>query len=187
MAALTAAMLALSAANTVGKVAGDRRAASIAEGQGNAQGGLLDMNATLADNQAANATARGDQAASRVQRRGDLLAGEQRTAFAGQGIDTGSGSAAEVMSQDRGISELDALQIKNNAALEALGYKTQATGYRTQADWARTAGANEAAALRRRTFSTLLGGAAELASIYQTSPKKVSRAPTVPSPTDWQD
>lgn len=161
MAALTTALLALSAAKTVGDFAGQRRAAGIAEQEGDFEGGQLDQNASLVE-------AQGRSAASQVQREGRQLMGSQRAAYAAQGLDTTTGSPADVMSSDARLSELDRLTIMNNAAREAWGYRAQAT-------YARAAGRNRAAALRNQSIGTLLSGVGDLANTYAAAPHGVSR------------
>jgi hypothetical protein len=175
MPALTTAILALSAASTVGKFLGDQKSASIAKQQGNAEGAQFDINASLARSQAADATARGEQAASGVERSARALTGAQRAALAAQGIDPNSGSAAGVVSSDRALSVIDEKTIRNNAARAAWGFNTEAEGYSMQARWARQSGKNQAGAYKMAGYSTLLGGAADLASIYQHAPKGVSK------------
>ena len=167
----TGILLALSAAQTVSTALGDRKSASIAQQQGNAEGAQFDINASLAKNQAADAIARGGQAAGVVEGKARTLTGSQRAALAAQGIDPNSGSAAAVVGSDRAMSTVDEQTIRNNAAREAWGFTTQAKGYTMQGQWARQSGANTAAAYRTASFSTLLGGAADLASIYSRAPK----------------
>lgn len=189
MAALTAALLALSAANTASSYMGDRRNADIAQQQGNAQGSLFDTNAKYADSLAADATQRGIFAEDRVRSAMRQTGGAQRAAAAAAGLSPDAGSARDVFQNDQMLGELDALTVRNNAAREAYGFTVQASNDRTQGAWARASGNNEAAALRSRASSTLLSGAADLASIYAQSPKGVgnaplpSRGPTMAPPT----
>jgi hypothetical protein len=171
MAALTAALVALSAANSASQFFGQRHAATAAEQQGNAQGALFDQNAMLAKAQAADAIARGNQDANGVLRQGRLVGGAQLAAYGAQGLDTSVGSPAAVMANDRALSALDAITIRNNAAREAWGFETEAAGYTAQGAWARASGANEAAAYRRQATGTLLNGAGDLMNIYSNAPK----------------
>lgn len=177
--ALTA-LMALSASNTANQFFGQRKAATIAEQQGNAQGALFDQNAKLASAQAADAIARGDVDANGVIRQGKIVGGAQAAAYGASGLDTSQGSPAAVMANDRALSALDAITIKNNAAREAWGYSTEAAGYTAQGQWARAAGRNEASALRTQSFGTLLNGAGDLMNIYNAAPKGVSNAPYAP-------
>lgn len=174
MAALsTLALLAVSGAKTALNYTEQQHAAKITEQAGDAQAGLIRTNAALATNQAADAIARGDQAASGVARETRALGGSQRAALAAQGVDVGSGSAADVVANDQSLGALDQLTIRQNAAREAYGFKTQAAGYTAQADWTQAAARNTAAGIRRQSAGTLLGGAGELANIWASAPKGV--------------
>jgi hypothetical protein len=182
MAALTGALLGLTALNTIQKFAGDRRNATAAQQQGDYQAGIFGQDASLADQQAADAIARGHEAELKSRGSTRLLTGTQRTDLAAQGIDIGSGSAADIVGQDRALGELDALQIRNNARREAWGYNTQAAQYRSQADMARLAGRNTAAAYRNQSVNTLLSGAGDLFSTYQSfGMNKAPRAAAAPA------
>lgn len=190
MAALsTLALLSLSAAKTVGNYADSRRAATATEAQGEFEALQLERNAGYADAQGQDALARGRQAEG-AQRRGMRgLAGSQRAALAASGVNIDSGSAADVVENDQQIGELDALTIRNNARREAWGYGVQSSDLRQQAGMVRAGAGNTAAALRRQGISTLLSGAGELANIYSSMPKQVSRGASVPATAygtnDW--
>lgn len=182
MAALTGALMALTALNTVQKFAGDRRAATQAEQQGNYQASLYGTDASLADAQATDAIARGHEAELKSRASTRQLTGSQRASFAAQGLSLDTGSPADVVTDDRSLGELDALTIRNNARREAYGYSTQAAQYRNQGALAQLAGRNTAAAYRNQGTSTLLSGAGDLFNTYQSfgmngSP---SRLPTAP-------
>lgn len=184
MAALsTLALLSVTAAQTAGKYADQRRAASAAERQGNYEGELLDQNAGLADLQATDVTARGRQAEGRQRGSSRRLAGAQRAAAAAAGVDINTGSARDVLENDAQLGEFEALTIRNNAAREAWGYQVQASDYRRQADMVRAGGHADAQAMRRASVSTLLSGAGDLASIYATVPRKINRGGTIPTVT----
>lgn len=180
MAALsTIALLAAAAGKTALDFSEQRKSAKLVEQQGDAQAGFLRTNASLADNQAADATARGEEGASSVTRATRALGGSQRAALAAQGVNIGSGSALDVVESDQRLGALDALTIRNNAAREAWGFQTQAAGYRSQADWTQSAARNQAKGIRRQSVGTLLGGAAELANVWASAPKGVGT--TVPT------
>lgn len=178
------ALMAMSTASTIGGALDQRRAGAAAERQGEYEGGLLDANAGLADAGAADAIARGREAEGRQRGQIRRLAGGQRAALGGSGIDIDSGSALDVVRNDATMGELDALTIRNNARREAWGYQVQASDYRRQAELARHAGREEGKARRRQSFSTLLTGAGDLASIYASAPKRISRGGSIPSATE---
>lgn len=146
-------MASLIAAQTANSVVGDVKNAKAAKKLGNA-------NADVATQQAADALARGDEAVGQVDASERGLTGSQRAAFAGQGVDTGSGSAADVVASDRGLSELDKLTIKRNAQREAHGFQLQATAYRK-------GGQLQAANYTNQAYGTLLSGAGQMLGVYQ--------------------
>lgn len=82
-----------------------------------------DTNARTAELQAKDATSRGNRAAIEVKKQAGRVAGDQRVAFAAQGVDVNSGTAAGIQEDTRAMGALDALTIQNNATLEAWGYK----------------------------------------------------------------
>lgn len=182
MAALsTMALLAVSAAQTAGKFADQRRAASAAERQGNYEGDLLEQNAGLADIQAQDTLARGREDEGRQRRSNRQLAGSQRAALAASGVDINSGSAQDVVDSDAALGEFDAMTIRNNAARQAWGYQVQAADYRRNAAMARAGGHETTRSLRNGSVTTLLTGAADLANLYSAAPKRISRGGSVPS------
>lgn len=168
MAALTAALAALTIGSTVSRFASDRRDAKTAQQQGDYEAQLYGMNAGLAEEQSRDAIARGHEAELKSRSGSRQLIGSQRAALAAQGIALDSGSAVDVVENDAALGELDALTIRNNAKREAWGFQTQATQYRQQGELARTSGRNTAKALRNRSVSTLLSGAGDLFSVYQS-------------------
>lgn len=127
--------------------------------QGRYAGRVADQNAEIAEGEAARALQRGAQAAGVKRMETSLEVGEARArAGATEGIDLTSESSLDAIADARMMSELDAQTISSNAALEAWGYKVQATGQRAQARGARYAGKMGAA-------TTLIGAASQAASI----------------------
>lgn len=118
------------------------RAAS-ASADANAQ--TLDQNARMAEMAAGGAIDRGEILAGRALMLGGDVAAKQKTAYAASGVVTQSGSPVDVQESTRGLSALDALTARNNAALTAWGYRTQAANFRHQAGVTRTAGQMQAA------------------------------------------
>jgi hypothetical protein len=169
MAAFTLATAAavLTIGKTLSSFASQQKGATAATRQADYEATLLDRNAELADQQAADALARGDTAVSIQQAQVRGLIGSQRAAAAASGVDVGSGSALDVQLDTAGVGELDRTQIKNNAMLESWGFKSQASDLRARANLVRYAGKNTAAGLKSSSYSTLLSGASELASQYQ--------------------
>lgn len=166
MAALTAALIGLTAASTASSFVGQRKAAKGARAQGNYEGAILDQNAGVADQQAADAIARGAETEARSRAATRSLTGSQRASIAAQGIDASSGSAADVIVNDQTLGELDAMTIRHNAQREAWGFKVEATNDRAQANLARMGGRNRSATLRNASVGTLLSGAGDLYDVY---------------------
>lgn len=133
--------------------------ANQAKNQGAYQAFMAEKNAAFAEDAAEDAIVRGELNADEQRKKTQQTIGSQRTAFAGNGIDVNSGTAAIVQQDAAELGELDALTISNNAAREAYGYKVQASNDRTNAQYA-TANAESSA------FGSLLGGASSAAGSY---------------------
>lgn len=166
MAALTAALIGLTAAQTVASFAAQRKAAGAAQAQGDYQGAILDENATVSDQQAADAIARGHEASLRLGADVKQAVGSSRASMAAQGLDLDVGSAAQIPGEIKAVGALDRLTIENNARREAWGFNVQAQDERNQAKLARMGGRNEAAARKYASYNTLLNGATSLAGMY---------------------
>jgi hypothetical protein len=90
-------------------------------------------NAYLARLAASDVERRAGQDAGRARTAGTQVIAEQRAAFGASGVDGSSGSPLALMADSRLMSELDALTIRNNAAREAWGLRTQARQLATRA------------------------------------------------------
>jgi hypothetical protein len=178
MAALTAALAALTAAGTISKFSGERNAATAAVQQGNYESSIYGQNADIAEMQAQDAIARGREAELRQGMQTKQLVGSQRASLAASGIDPNIGSGAEIQADTNLLGTLDALTIRNNAAREAWGYNVNATQLRGQAALAKRAGQNTAAGLRNQSWTTLLTGGAQLASQFPSN--TIKRTPATP-------
>lgn len=116
--------------------------------QGKYVGAISDVNAKLADLQAADAIRRGKNEAALVGERGLQVQQQQRTQLAAGGVDVNSGNAAAIQEGTGAMSYLDQLRVTNNAALEAIGYKMEAINLTGQGRMARISGrANSNASL----------------------------------------
>lgn len=113
---------------------------SAASAQGAYQQQQHEANARLADLNAADSIRRGETVASDYSKKASQVLGAQKTAYAGQGVDVNSGSAAAVQSETMDVAERDVETIKSNAWREAWGFKTQAATSRAQGAFARQAG-----------------------------------------------
>jgi len=128
-------------------------------------------NAKIADMQAKDALRRGEEAANKHGRAVERLKGEQRAGFAGQGVDVSRGSAADVVDATQMLGDLDVAQIRNNAALEAWGFKVAAADARARSRIAKAEGTNAA-------IGTLLTTGAHAGYAYSRMPTQVPDAGT---------
>jgi hypothetical protein len=103
-----------------------------------------DFNAAALELQATDAIAQGKQQETIFRQQLKQTIGSQRASFAAQGIDVSSGSAEDVQESTAYQGELDALQIRTNAAREAWGYTVTAQGETLQAQNTRKLGALQA-------------------------------------------
>jgi hypothetical protein len=133
--------------------------------RGKAEQRVANQNATLAEMQAADAEARGREAASRHRADVRQLIGAQRVAAATQGLDPNAGSAFALQDEAFTMGELDILTIQNNAAREAMGFRMEADNYRRYGRAARQAGDVGA-------YQSLLGGGIQAYGIFAGRAKK---------------
>lgn len=122
---------------------------------GSAQQGMFQRNAQFAEAQAIDAEARGRVNEQRQRETTEGVIGSQRVSFAAQGVDVNKGSSLDVQADAAYLGELDALTIRNNAAREAWGYRTQAGDFMQQGQYARDAGQMQA-------YNTILGAGGSL-------------------------
>lgn len=101
--------------------------------QGRLQADLFGFNAKVARIQQADALERGREAESRYREGVRQLIGSQRARLAAQGLDPNEGTALDIQADTARTGELDALQIRNNAAMEAWGFKVQEISSKFQA------------------------------------------------------
>lgn len=141
-------------------VAGGVQQASAARANARFQSRVAEQNATLADAQARDATARGDQAASEQNLRTRQIIASQRAGFASGNVDLDDGTPVEVLGDTALFGQVDEDRIRANAAREAFGFTRQAQEDRISASGARMAG-------RQQVAGTILGTATSLASIGQ--------------------
>lgn len=104
------------------------------------EAGLQDWNANIARLQAADAIERGREAEERFRQGVKMQIGGMRAGFASQNVDVGFGSAVDTQADAAYLGELDALQIRTNAAREAWGYNVQAEDYGKRAEITRKSG-----------------------------------------------
>lgn len=111
-----------------------------AKEQGEFQKQQYEANAQIADMQASDAIKRGDVQASDYSKKAGQVLGAQRSAYAGQGVDVNSGSAAAIQDETQNVAARDIATIKSNAWREAWGFRSQATSMRSQGAAAKATG-----------------------------------------------
>lgn len=126
--------------------------AGAARAQGDYQRFIAEINAGLAEKQAAEIEARGEQEYMQQMRKVRAISGSQRVGLAASGVDVGAGSAVALQEETLEEGAMDAMRIKNNAYKEAMGVRMSAISTRTEGEFARVAGMQQAGA------SLLTGG-----------------------------
>lgn len=169
--------------STVGSVSGQLTNANAIQAQGRYQSSILNQNATLTDQQAADAIVRGDLQAGQAGAATRQAIGQGRAGFAAQGIDVGTGSPLDVTNNAETLSALDIATIKNNAAREAWGYKVQGQNFKTQAGITSLAATNAADGARTGAFNTLLTGASNTYGIIRDARDGGRRNAAASNPT----
>lgn len=102
-----------------------------------AQAQVARNNEMIAGWQAEDALARGDRQASEVRMKSRQLKGRQRATMAANGIDLGTGSALEILTDTDYFGEIDANTVKDNASKEAWALRNQARGFSYEASMAK--------------------------------------------------
>jgi hypothetical protein len=137
---------------------------------------LAEYNAKIAEFQAQDAIDRGVVAATRSRVVTSGVIGSERAQLAHQGVDINEAgsSAVDVQANTRYLGELDALTIKNNAALQAWGFRQQAAQSTFQGTVAQIGGQNAA-------VSTLLTGSSQvLLAKYGYGRSPLATDPNIP-------
>lgn len=105
---------------------------------------LFGRNAEIAEIQAKDAIARGKVEEKKSRRVTEQVIAGQRVSLAAQGVDVNRGSAVDVQADAAYLGELDALTIRNNAAKEAWGFRTQSEDLRYRGKLAKREGVSDA-------------------------------------------
>lgn len=122
---------------------------------GNAAKRVGEYNAAAAELMAQDAEQRGVIDAARQRSFTRMTVGSQRAGFAGQNVEVGSGSAADVQADAAYLGTRDEMTIRANAAREAWGFRVEAENARLGGEYAKSAS-------RWGAASTLLGTGASL-------------------------
>lgn len=121
----------------------------------------------MAETQAQDALARGDEDAARVRRQSQQMVGAQRTAFGAKGLDLMGGSVADVIDQTDFFGEIDRNTTRTNAQRDAWNARAQRNAYQFEAAAQRP---NQAAAL------SLMGSAGQVSTSWSQY-KRSTNAP----------
>jgi hypothetical protein len=124
--------------------------------QGNSNASMGEYNAQIADQNAQTVVAQGAEQARRSLINSAKFMGHQEAGYAASGVS--GGSAEYVMRNTAAQGELNALTLKNNAAIKATAYRNEAALDRFRGDNARTAGYFGAASGLLRGAAAYKGG-----------------------------
>lgn len=91
---------------------------------------IANANANVIEAQAGRIEEIGREDATAVRNKGNLFAGSQQAQMAASGIDLGVGSAVDIVNETLSITIDDAAKVTNNAFLEAMGLRQEASNMR---------------------------------------------------------
>lgn len=155
----------MSLASTAGGIVGSAGAARLQaqnqQFQARMAGRAAEQNAKLAEWQAQDAERRGGVAARNRATATQVQLGRQRSAIAGSGIRTDSGTALAILDDTRIAGDIDVATIRDNAAREAAGARIAGASATAQGRMME-AGA-EAISPNRAAINTILGSAGTVA------------------------
>lgn len=97
------------------------------------QRAIAESNAKIAAYKIKDAVDRGDMASSEYLKKAGQVRSSQKVSLAAQGISVENGSAYDTLSDTDFYANLGAIQIRNNAAREAFGYKIESINNTAQA------------------------------------------------------
>lgn len=135
--------------------------AAAAAGEYNAQ--VATQNAAIARENALIAEQSGEAQASMALQKTRATIASTTAQQAASGVDVRSGSYTDVRSSEREIGEIDAMNLRSNAAREAFGYRVKATSEENEAILSKFEGDNAKTAGYISAGATLLGGAGSAA------------------------
>lgn len=152
--------------------------ARIADANASAVRTTAGVNARIAELGAQSVLLQGQQQVGALTLKAGQLKSSQRASLAANGVDLGSGNAAEIQASTDIMSEIDRNTLEANAVRSAWGYRAQATNFENEAITAQSNGwAYRADAANKRTTSgaispfgsaagSLLGSASSVAGSW---------------------
>jgi hypothetical protein len=163
----------LAIAGTAASVAGTAVAVEGAQQQAQAQKNAANFNAQVAqqNQQTANqnaawASQAGEEKAAQSELATRARQGAIKAGIAAGGVDVNSGSAASTEQSAAELGELDAINIRADAARTAYGYVTQSTSFADQANLDTATGQNAETAGNVSSATTALGGLGSASSNF---------------------
>lgn len=124
---------------------------------------IQENNSRRAEIFARDALQRGEEAERQQRVKGRLLLGQMRAVLAGSGQVVDEGSAGDLVIDQAGVNELDALNVRANAEREAYSYRIRAADFQDQANLTRISGQNAQADAAFSAGGTLLGTTGQVA------------------------
>ena len=159
-------------ASAAGTILSTGGAYTQAQGQKSAlqsQAASAEFNSKVAGWQASDAIRNGQTAEENQYLKVGAIAGAQRAQMAANGVDLGSGSANDVLTTTEFMGKRDALQIHDNAMLQAWGYRTQSQTYLNQASQLKSSA--DAISPLMSAGASLLTGAGKVADSWDKTAK----------------
>jgi hypothetical protein len=172
-----AASLVGTGVSAIGAISSGNAAAA----QANYQSQVAKNNQTIANQNAAYATEAGTVAATDKAMAERAQQGATTAALAASGFDVNSGSAADVRTSQREVGDLNVERVRQQAALTAYGYRTQATGFGATAQLEQASAGFDTTAGYLKAGGSLLSGAKDLSGVGSL----LSGSPSVPSNYSW--
>jgi hypothetical protein len=154
-------------------VASSLLGASSSISQGNAQSNAYKQQASQAransealQQQAQNTAMKGAQEERQIKRQGESTVGKQKTIYGASNIDTGSGSALDVITNTQNESLSDQLQTRRNTANQVWSQESEAMNQQTAARNYDSAASNAKKSGRIGAMTSLLSGSTQLSNNY---------------------
>lgn len=133
------------------------------------QAAVSRTNAVMAGHQASDAITQGQAVEGNQRLKTGQFVGMQRAHLAASGVDLGEGNANEILSTTKLMGERDALQIHDNAMMQAWGYRTQQQSFLDDAS--RAEGQAGAISPWMAAGTSLLTGASSVSNSWDAKAK----------------
>lgn len=154
--------ISLTIAATAVATAGQAFSGYTAYQEARAKSAIADQNAALSREQAADSIERGEREQQRQWRQVAQVESAQIAAMAASGIDTGFGSARDLITDTRVLGTEDVATIAENYARETRGFSIQAQNFNRESNAQSRAATNGLISTGFQIGGTILGGAQQL-------------------------